>query len=94
MSEVYSSRTRRPRRLDTGVTTLPLYLWICDKCKMEVDLLRSFDEHRKEPQSSELGAAALCGAEPVHVWRKVILPPNIAFGEGWSPDGHGMKGRH
>ncbi len=83
---------------------MPLYVWQCTECKTQVELLRSFDEYRRGPEVAELtgpdgdDSAARCkgqkGKGRFHTFDKLILPPKVAFGESWSPDGRGMKGRH
>ena len=64
----------------------PLYNWVCDGCKVEIDVLRSFAEYEQEPQAEELPEAT---PEPcTHKWRRVVNPAKTIRGIGWGKKGH------
>ena len=48
---------------------MPIYQWRCDACKIEVDVLRKFDDYKKKPLKKE------CPKQEVkctHVWERLI----------------------
>ena len=37
-----------------------MYLWTCERCQMQVSLLRSFERYKDPPTDTELGDASVC----------------------------------
>jgi putative FmdB family regulatory protein len=68
---------------------LPLYEFVCDKCKEAANVLRKYDD-QYPPEGDE--ASAKCPKRGKHKWTKKIHAPNVSFGGGWSPTGQGGKG--
>ena len=64
---------------------MPMYRWVCDKCKIDVELIRVFDDYNKPPTKEELPTE---GCD--HEWRKIIGVPNMVRGVNWNT----KKGHH
>lgn len=72
----------------------PVYLYRCDRSGTEIDVVRDVDARDTPPTPEELADAKLAEPPEGFSWQRCILPPKVAFGESWSFDGRGMKGRH
>lgn len=67
-----------------------MYPYHCTECGEALDVLRDIDDRNRHPTDAE---AAAC-TNGTHIWVRKIAAPKVAFGESWSGDGRGMKGRH
>lgn len=69
---------------------MPLHEWRCQGCKKEVEVIRSFSEHDKQPEEK---CDCPEGTDPQ--WQKFLSkPPQAAYGGSWTgPFGQGGKGR-
>jgi hypothetical protein len=72
----------------------PMYPYRCDRSGVSIDVQRDVDDRDTPPTSDEIAAANIAEPTEGFAWRRYILPPKVAFGESWSYDGRGMKGRH
>jgi hypothetical protein len=72
---------------------MPVYCFECSRSGTRIDVIRDVDLRDDLPTEDE---SIALGPPPAGGWAWVrrILPPKIAFGESWSYDGRGLKGRH
>lgn len=72
---------------------MPMYPYRCARTGQTVDVQRDVEDRDTPPSADEtkdLGPPPDGG----WAWARYIPVPKVAFGEGWSYDGRGLKGRH
>jgi hypothetical protein len=73
----------------------PVYHYHCDRSGASIDVVRDVDLRDQPPTPEEITAAKL--PDPPaggFAFERKILPPKVSFGNSWSVDGRGLKGRH
>jgi hypothetical protein len=72
---------------------MPSYPYECTQSGARLDVIRDVDDRDTPPtdeETKDLGPPPEGG----WAWVRRIMPPKVAFGESWSADGRGLKGRH
>jgi hypothetical protein len=71
---------------------MPVYQFKCTNSGATCDVVRPVPDRDLPPTPDE--APGTLPPDGGWVWVRQILPPKVAFGHNWSPDGRGLKGRH
>lgn len=69
---------------------MPLYLWECENCKKEVEVLRPMEEHDVIPTTEEAGPHSEECKEPKYARR--IGGITKQYGASWGSDRKGYYG--
>lgn len=66
---------------------MPQYMWLCEGCGQEVEVIRPLAQFEVPPTAEEAGGP---GVEHEHKWKSILSkPPAVVKGPGWG----GGKGR-